>query len=159
LAKVINAWNGKPHIVSFGSQKNFEKFMEEFRDIEGQPATPLPDVAKFKAMVAQVIVFKRTTMLVRPMFPAFQGNVATYLVSVLADRTRDRIDLGKIWSAQDISPELKDQLKTWATEVNDVLHRTSAGRMISEWAKKPECWEAVRSATYSAVREGVPEFR
>jgi hypothetical protein len=159
LAKVINAWTGKPHIVSYGSQKNFERFMEEYREIDGQPSPPLPDVATFKAMVAQVIVFKRTTTLVRPMFPAFQGNVATYLVSVLGDRTRERIDLGKIWSAQDISAELKEQLKTWAPEVNNVLHQTSGGRMISEWAKKPECWDAVRSANYSAIQEGIPELR
>jgi hypothetical protein len=159
LAKVVNAWNGKPHIVSFGAQKNFEKFMEEYRDNEAQTGPRLPDLAQFKAIVAKIIIFKKATMLVRPMFPAFQGNVATYLVSVLAELTKDRIDLGKIWNAQDISPQLKEQLKIWAVEVNDILHRTSSGRMISEWAKKPECWEAVRSAAFSTSMEGVPEFR
>jgi hypothetical protein len=159
LAKVLNAWNGRPHIVSFGAQKNFEKFMEEYRDNEAQAAGPLPDVSAFKSMVAKIIIFKKVTMLVRPMFPAFQGNVATYLVSVLADQLRERIDLGKIWIAQDISPELKELLKIWAAEVNEVLHKSSAGRMISEWAKKPECWDAVRSASYTVVSDLVPEFR
>jgi hypothetical protein len=110
-------------------------------------------------MVAKAIFFKKTHALVRPMFPAFQGNVAAYLVSLVADRLNHRIDLEKIWTRQDISPALRQQLQAWAIEVNDVLHRSSGGKMISEWAKKPECWNAVRSASYSPVGDGIPELR
>lgn len=158
LAKYVNAWNRRPDLVSLGSQKNFEKFMEGFREADGETPAALPDVELYKAMIAQAILFKKATSLVRPMFPAFQGNVASYLVSVVADRLGERIDLGKIWMRQDISDALKQQLRIWATEVNDVLHRTSNGRMISEWAKKPECWEAVRTATYSPVSDGIVEI-
>ena len=63
----------------------------------------------------------------------------------------------KIWAQQDISDALKQQLRTWAVEVNDVLHRSSNGKMISEWAKKAECREAVLSAKYSAPADDVPE--
>lgn len=157
LAKFVNAWSGKPDIVSLGMQKNFERFMESLREIEGQPTAPLPDVTAYKAMIAQAILFKKTTALVRPMFPAFQGNVSNYLVSLLAIRLRDSMSLEKIWARQDISDALRQQLKTWAVEVHDVLHRSSNGRMISEWAKKPDCWDAVRSASYSEVGVAIPE--
>lgn len=110
-------------------------------------------------MIAEAVLFKKTNALVRPMFPAFQGNIATYLVSLLANRLGDRIDFETIWARQDISPALRQQLQAWAVEVNDVLHRSSGGRMISEWAKKPECWEAVRVASYSPQIEGIPEVR
>lgn len=159
LAKYLNAWDGKPDLVSLGSQKNFERFMNGLRDEEGQPSAPLPDVVAYKAMIAKAILFKKTHALIRPMFPAFQGNVVTYLVSLLADRLADRTELDKIWSRQDISTALKQQLQTWAIEVNDTLHRTSGGKMISEWAKKTECWDAVRLATYSPIRDGIPELR
>lgn len=53
----------------------------------------------------------------------------------------------------------RQQLRKWACEVNDVLHRSSGGRMISEWAKRPECWEAVRSASYSPIGDGIPEIQ
>lgn len=159
LAKYLHAWDQKPELVSLGLQKNFERFMAGFQEVEGGPAAPLPDVAEFKEMVAKAILFKKTTALVRPMLPAFQGNVATYLVSLVANRLGDRFDLEKIWLQQDISPKLRQQLQTWAVEVNEVLHRSSGGRMISEWAKKPECWEAVRRATYSEVLGGIPELR
>jgi hypothetical protein len=158
LAKFVNAWNGRPDIVSLGMQKNFERFMESLREIEGQPTAPLPDVAAYKAMIAQAIIFKKTTALVRPMFPAFQGNVSNYLVSLLAIRLRDKLSLEKIWARQDISDALRQQLKTWAVEVHDVLHRSSNGKMISEWAKKPDCWDAVRSASYSEVGVAIPEI-
>ncbi len=159
LAKYLNAWERKPDLVSLGSQKNFERFMDGLRDPEGQPLASLPDVATYKAMVAKAIFFKKTHALVRPMFPAFQGNVAAYLVSLVADRLTHRIDLEKIWTRQDISSALRQQLRAWAIEVNDVLHRSSGGKMISEWAKKPECWNAVRSASYSPVGDGIPELR
>lgn len=159
LAKYMNAWDRKPDLVSLGSQKNFERFMDGLRDTEGQPPAPLPDVAVFKAMIAKAILFRRANSLVRDMFPAFQGNVAAYLVSLLADRLGDRVDLDKIWARQDISQALRQQLQAWAIEVNDALHRSSGGRMISEWAKKPECWAAVRSSSYSPVMDAIPELR
>jgi hypothetical protein len=157
LAKYLNAWNQKPDLVSCGSQRNFEKFMETFREGEAGSPIPLPDVMTYKRMIAQVIIYQTVQSMVRRMFRAFQGNVATYLVSVLSDRLGHRVDLEKIWAKQDISEPLKEQLRIWASEVNDVLHRSSGGRMISEWAKRPECWEAVRSATYSEVIKGIPE--
>ncbi|MFZ5593735.1 MAG: AIPR family protein [Pseudomonadota bacterium] len=159
LAKYLNAWERKPDLVSLGTQKNFERFMDGLREDEGQPLAPLPDVAAYKAMIAKAILFKKTHALVRPMFPAFKGNVTIYLVSLLADRLGGRVDFDRIWSQQDISNVLRQQLQVWAAEVNDTLHRTSGGKMISEWAKKHECWDALRSASYSPVRDGIPELR
>lgn len=159
LAKYLNTWDQKPELVSLGSQKNFERFMDGLKESEGQPPAPLPDVSIYKTMIAKAILFKKTQALVRPLFPAFQGNVAIYLISLLANRASDRIDFDRIWLRQDISGALRSQLQTWAAEVNDTLHRTSGGRMISEWAKKSECWNAVRSASYSPIQDGIPEFR
>jgi hypothetical protein len=160
LAKFLNAWNQLPDSVSFGAQKNFVAFMDRIDDAEENGfLTTLPDVPEFKRMMAKAILFKATQKLVRPMFPAFQANVATYVVSLVANRLGDRFDLEKIWLKQDISHRLKEQIQTWAVEVNKVLHETSQGRMISEWAKKPECWDAVRTAAYSDPATDMPELR
>jgi hypothetical protein len=159
LAKYVNAWDCKPNLVSLGSQKNFERFMDELLTPVGQPLATLPNLADYKEAIAKAIFFKKTHSLIRPMFPAFQGNVVTYLVALFADRVSGRINLEKIWMSQDISIALKRQLKTWAPEVYAVLQRSSNGKMISEWAKKTECWDAVRSATYSAIADEIPELR
>jgi hypothetical protein len=93
------------------------------------------------------------------MFPAFQANVASYLVSVVAKMVGDRIALERIWQNQELSSQMKGQLIKWAEEVNDALHRSSNGRMISEWAKKPECWAVLRDRAYSEVRGDIPEIQ
>ena len=158
LAKYVTAWDKRPDIVSLGSQKNFDRFMASIAGPEGAEA-PLPTVAAYKAMVAKAKIFRDTQKLARPMFQAFQANVAAYAVSVLADKLGDRIDLERVWAKQGASPELMAQIATWAKEVNDVLHRTAGGRMVSEWAKKPECRDAVLGATYSATADDIPEVR
>lgn len=157
LAKYLHTWEMKPYLVSLGAQKNFQLFMARFNDVDEDKMPELPDVAAFKEMIAKAIIFKRTQTLVRPLFPAFQGNIVIYLVSILSFKLDDRINFEKIWKNQDISTELKNQLKIWSFEVNDVLNSSSNGKMISEWSKKNECWLAVKGANYSTMLEGIPE--
>lgn len=159
LAKYINAWAGFPDVVSLGSQKCFDRFMSAMTSAEGEPAQPSPDVAAFKSMVAQAIVFKAVHKRVRPMFQAFQANVAAYTVSLMATKVGGHFDLDRVWSRQGVSQELLAQISVWAREVNDALHRTAGGRMVSEWAKKQECREAVLGARYSEPAAGIPEIR
>ena len=158
LAKFLNAWDCIPHVVSLGAQKNFERFMNELTDAEGQEG-PAVDVAAYKQMIAKAIIFKATQKLMRPMFTAFRANVAAYTVSVLAYKTGDRLDLDRIWQEQAISEGLREQVQVWAQEVNETLHTSANGRMISEWAKKAECWDAVLAGRLSSPRGGIPELR
>ena len=159
LAKYLNTWDQLPHFVSLGSQKNFIEFMKALEDREGQSSIEMPDVVFYKQMIAKAIFFRTAQKFLRPMFPAFQGNVTVYLVSLVANRVGERLDLERIWQKQNLSYQLKEQLMTWAHEVNAVLHNSASGRMISEWAKKVECWTAVKSSTYSEFRTDAPEVR
>jgi hypothetical protein len=159
LAKYQMAWGVQPDIVSLGSQKCFDRFMSGMTVEEGLVASQPPDVQTFKGMVAKAIIFKKTQTLVRPMFQAFQANVAAYTVALLARELGDRLDLGKVWERQGVSAELLEQIGIWAKEVNEVLHKTAAGRMVSEWAKKPECRAAVFATTYSNPLPRIPEIR
>ena len=158
LAKFLNAWDCSPHLVSLGAQKNFERFMNELTDADGQQMQVL-DVAAYKQMIAKAIIFKATQKLVRPMFSAFQANVAAYTVSVLSKKIGDRLDLDRIWQEQSISDRLREQIQVWAREVNDTLHASANGRMISEWARKAECWDAVLVGRLSSPLAGIPELR
>jgi hypothetical protein len=157
LAKYLNVWDRRPDLVSLGSQKNFEKFMEAFRGADD--STPsLPDVAAYKTMVAKAIVFKKAQALIRPSLPAFQANVVAYTIALLAERAGPSFSFDQVWDHQDISPVLKTQLQTWASEVSEVLNRSANGRMVSEWAKKPECWSVVKEANYSPLASGIREL-
>ena len=158
LAKYINTWERKPDIVSLGSQKNFDRFMSTLTTTDGgEPLVPTKD--DYKAMVAKAKLFRDATKLIRPMFQSFQGNVTIYTLSLLSEKLGSRIDLNRVWTKQGASLELLAQIGVWAREVNDVLHKTASGRMISEWAKKPECREAVLGASYSEAAKGIPELK
>ncbi len=158
LAKYITAWDRKPDIVSLGSQKNFNKFMAGLALADGQEA-PLPTVADYKAMIAKAKIYRDAQKLLRPLFQAFQANVTAYTVALLAEKLGHRIDLERVWNKQAASPELLAQITVWAKEVNDILHVSAGGKMVSEWAKRPECKDAVISASYSAVASNIPELK
>ena len=158
LAKYLNAWDRKPDIVSMGSQKNFDRFMAALSLADNQEV-PLPNVADYKSMIAKAKLYRDTQKLLRPMFQAFQANVTAYTISVLSEKLGSRMDLNRIWEKQAVSPELMKQIAAWANEVNATLHATSGGRMVSEWAKRPECKEAVMGASYSEPMKGIPEVK
>ena len=158
LAKYITAWDKKPDIVSLGSQKNFDRFMAGLTPVDGQEA-PLPSVADYKAMIAKAKIYRDAQKLIRPMFQAFQANVTAYTVSLLSEKLGRRIDLERVWNDQAASPELLAQIAVWAKEVNEALHASAGGKMVSEWAKRPECKEAVMSASYSAASANIPEVK
>jgi hypothetical protein len=158
LAKYITAWDRKPDIVSLGSQKNFDRFMATLAPVDGQDA-PVPTVSDFKAMIAKAKIYRESQKLLRPMFQAFQANVTAYTVSLLSEKLGSRMDLDRVWAKQALSPELLAQIAVWANEVNDFLHTSAGGKMVSEWAKRPECKDAVMSASYSALAFNIPEVR
>ncbi|MCW5235132.1 AIPR family protein [Verminephrobacter eiseniae] len=158
LAKYITAWDKRPDIVSLGSQKNFDKFMDDLTPADGQDA-PLPTVADFKAMIAKAKIYREAQKRLRPMYQAFQANVTAYTVALLSEKFGSRIDLDRIWARQSVSSELLSQIAVWSKEVNDVLHTSAGGRMVSEWAKRPECKEAVMGASYSVAASNIPEVK
>lgn len=157
LAKYLMAWDGSPQIVSLGAQKCFDKFMGSMPSTEdGEPAIAL-DALAYKTMISKAIIYKAVNKRVRPMFQAFQGNVASYVVSLVSRTFGDQFKLERVWNAQCVSPQFLSQIDIWAREINEELHRTSGGKMISEWAKKQECCDAVFAATYSKASNDIPE--
>lgn len=144
LAKFVHAWHRRPDLVALGSQKNFQIFNEEVL-----AGGKIPDLAEFKDLMAQAIIYRRAEKLIRPAFQGFQANITAYTVSLIAHRLGDRISLAAIWQRQGISDTFANLVLQWSREVNDVL-RTSAGqRIVSEWAKKEDCWAVVRDYSYS----------
>jgi hypothetical protein len=159
LAKYLLSWELMPHVVSLGAQKNFQAYMSELDEREAAGEKIIPDQDQYKQMIAKAIIFKCAQKLIRSMFPAFQGNITIYTVSLLSLKTNHKFDFSKVWQDQAISTKLSEQIIQWAKEVDVVLHSSSGGRMISEWAKKQECWWRVRDTTYSELMVGIPEIK
>jgi len=159
LAKFLNSWDGRPDQASLGGQKNFSNFMDDIKDREERGDSATPDANGFKIMIAKVITFKQVHSVVRPLLPAFQGNVTIYLIAMIARQFGDRIDLMRIWEQQGISEPFKGQVRVWAKEVASALEASAKGRMISEWSKKEECWKIMQQLPLSPLAASPPELR
>lgn len=143
LARFLNSWSRLPHIVSGGVQKNFIAYMRRMRESRG--AKWEPDEGFYRDAVAQAILFLAAQRIVRREgFPAYRINIATYLVAYLSHRTGGKLRLDLIWQRQSLSNDLESLLRTWSHAIDRQIQSSSAGRNITEWAKKEACWNALR---------------
>lgn len=155
LARYVQAWAQFPHLVSLGTQKNFDRFMSD----PNTAASTTPDVTAFKNMIAQAIIYKATQKVVRNGgFAAWKVNIVTYTVSTLAWQTNGRISLDSIWRRQALSPQLTDYVVRLAIVIDEILRQTAGARMVSEWAKKEECWTEVKAAALPTLPLDIPEL-
>jgi hypothetical protein len=119
----------------------------------------VPDPAWYRAFIAKTMLFRAVQEIVKSAkFPAYQANISTYTASLLAHRCGDQIRYDDIWNAQTISDGLKAMLLEWASTVDRALRETSGMKMPTEWAKRPECWTAIRSIEVRVPARGVSEL-
>lgn len=154
LARYMNTWEGYPHQVSFGGQKNFQFFMQRLKEL--YPDGFVPDEAWFRRLVAVAVMHRALTKVVRAIgFPAYQVNIVTYVLSWLGWATGGRIDFELVWQRQSVSGELTALFDRWARAADQVLRTTAGSRMPTEWAKKEACWDAFKTAL-PALPEPLP---
>lgn len=141
VAKVDMCWQQLPHIASKGNQKNFLEFVQrqKSREKEGW----LPDQAYYKDLVAKLILYRAAETIIRKeKMPAYRANIAAYLLARLS--ASGKLDLNAVWIRQVPSPALEQTIRDWTPRIYDCLVATAAGRNVTEWCKKPECWTAVQ---------------
>jgi hypothetical protein len=153
LAKFLFAWELKPELVSLGGQKNFIAFMEYVEESELQI-----DQDYFKAAIAKTLFFKDTQKICRKAFEAFQGNIANYTVSIFAKMYLDKINFKMIWEKQGLSEELKIYITKLAHQVKAELENSAGEKMLSEWAKKRQCWEELKNINFDKGPSSIPEL-
>jgi len=148
VARYLNSWDQLPYWVSQGGQTNFVLFMQRLRETHARDW--LPDDAFYRNLIAKAILFNTTARIVRSeQFPAYRADIVTYLVAALALKSGGQLDLKQVWDNQCASAALEALLRNWSHPVADVLVSSAAGRNVTQWAKKAECWKAVMSATLS----------
>ncbi|RZU51207.1 AIPR protein [Krasilnikovia cinnamomea] len=146
LAKFEVSWAMRPQQVSLGAEKNFTLFSEW---LDQQDITVDKDYCRH--LVAKAILFRRTDKLVaRQSFGGYKANIVTYTVAKIAHATGARIDLDRIWREQTLSPALAEALTELCVLVQKVIISPPDGRThVGEWAKKDECWDAVRDIDWT----------
>lgn len=157
LARYLLAWDQRPDSVSQGGQKNFAAFMAML-DQNSESMLKELDVKKFKKIIAKVIIYRAAEKSIRKLFPAFQANITAYTIATIAELLEEKLNFEIVWKQQSVSDELMQEILLRAKEVDQHLHYTSNGRMISEWAKKKECWDMVRKIKYTSLNLNAVEF-
>jgi hypothetical protein len=156
LAKYINSYReiniGKkalvgPHIVTRGSQKNYAQFLSYNFD------TKLDNIY-FEDAIALAILFK-TSEKVYGVSPNAIGDMRyitlPYTIAWLGVHVSYKLDLYKIWRNQQISSTLRDILYQIMIKVEEFIKANAPGSLYGEWAKKEECWSAVKVQHFDIV--------
>lgn len=144
LAKVWMTWWDMPHVVSRGAQKNFAAFMSTL--VERFAPGWSPDAEFYRHTIALLILFKGCQAAVRrAALQSYGANVVTFMMAKLKDVFGDRVSLDTIWDTQTLSPELLGLLIDWAPEVHAAIVAGAGSRNVTEFSKKEECWERIKS--------------
>lgn len=146
LAKFELAWDEVPHAVSLGGQKCFAEFV--LRLAQRPEQDQKPDRRYFEHLVAKAILFRHTDKIVARTFrenglEGYKAQVVAYAVALISNRTSRRLDLDLIWRTQQLPEELRAEIPTLARLLRSFFDRAPGN--ISEWAKKPACWEKART--------------
>lgn len=150
LAKFINSWSEiyvedklviGPHIVVRGSQKNYAQFI--VHNIRENP-----DNKYFEEAMAKSILF-RTAEKLYGIKPNSIGDMryitVPYSLAILSYRKELEINLYQIWKKQGLSDELQTTIYDLMVQVEQFIKDEAPGSLYGEWAKKEECWTAVKN--------------
>lgn len=148
LAKFENTWDQFPHIVSLGAEKNFRHFTLRLQHRGKVVVTS----QMFEEMIAKAILFRRAERAISQLnYGAYRANIVTYTLACISHATSQHIDLSAIWRRQDITEATWEAIQTVSGPVRDVILDAPGSGNITEWCKKPACWDTVR-----ALDIGVP---
>lgn len=153
LAKYVNAWqevyDGKklligPHFVVRGGQKNYVQFVN-------CNMVKKVDNLYFEDAIAKAILF-RTAEKIYGVKPNAIGDMryitVPYAVAWLGCKTDYKLDLYKIWKNQSLSDSLKKLLRGIMENIEHFIRKNAPGSLYGEWAKKEECWNAVKAEDF-----------
>jgi len=160
LAKFRNSWDQKPHVVSLGAQKNFRHFAEGIAS-KWDTADTQYNEDYFRTSVALAILFKYTERLVSKQEwydGGFRAQIVTYSISKLANIVAKlpgkSLDLRRIWTEQDVSRAIGNQLVLITRSAHQVISNPSRGfANQTEWCKKELCWRELESAEVDIFSE------
>lgn len=148
VARYFMIWAQKPHLVSYGSEKNYQSFRKHMAE------DFVPDARWFHELVAKALLTERCDEIVsKSNVPGYKANIVAYAVALLSKTRGDKVDLERIWSIQRVD----DETAAWLTQAIDPVraHLTkpaAEGRNVGEWCKREECWKTLVASFASQAK-------
>jgi len=154
LAKFENCFEELPHIVSFGAQKNYVKYIEEIVKSWDKSELKFNELY-FKRLIGKAIIFKalEKQMLKQEWYDGYRAQIVTYTLSLFAKTIRETGKLFKfeqLWIDNCAPDEITSHLLEVAEAVNDKIKKLEGGQSnVGEWCKKELCWQKVQELEIS----------
>lgn len=129
-----------------GSEKNFAQFVAKNLPSNSKKVTNVYS----EDTIAKAILFKTADQLYGTKrtgnnIGELKSVVVPYSIGLLTHLTSGRIDLYKIWKNQKVSDALSNLIYSLMVQVNPFIINISPSNNYLEWAKKEECWLAIRN--------------
>ena len=137
VAKFEHAWGLRPHLVARGAQKNYAEFIRE------RKKDALPGNVFFEDFIAKALLFQTADHEYGRgdnKIGDYKFLTVPYTLAWLNHSTKNRLDLYRIWLQQGVSDALREVLRQTLRHVDHFLQTTAGGKLVSEWAKKEDCW-------------------
>ncbi len=142
VAKYMNIYKRIPHHVSKGAQKSYNFYL---REAEKEFKKKKPGRVVWEDIVANALLFKAADRLFgrKNQNPIGDTNIKShtvaYTLSLLHELTDGKIDLGAIWSKQQVEEELQNELKKGLVYVYKFFTSLNV-LLVSEAAKGEKTW-------------------
>ena len=161
LAKYMEIYDGAPDIVSKGKQAIVKIFADSIKKQWAKSDTSYNSYY-FKRVVSLAIMFKETDGIIKSTGwykekHSYKANVAAYTMSIIFNHIRNNcrgfeLDFMKVWSQQELYPELRDQIRVLCTEVYEFITRNDrATENVTEWCKRELCWQRAQSEKWTIL--------
>lgn len=163
VAKFMNSYEQRPHIVSRGAQFNMRNFAEMIGK-QWDPSTQNTSFNEYywKKLIALAILFKQTEKIVSGQdwyqeIKAYRANIVTYSIAIVMhqvekDHPGKTLDFLKIWNSQSLSSELEAQIIKTTREVFDFITRDDRTTLnVTEWCKKEDCWKRAQNYNFTLL--------
>jgi hypothetical protein len=147
LSRYLLSWEQEAHSVSLGGQKCFARLMSVLGATTTTADTSqLPGAEDFKRVCCLAILQRKGEGISAELgIVGYRANLVAYAIAVLSKHTEKKLPWRKIWSLQDIPPDIDQALRIAIPACDKAIRDSAAARNISEWAKRGECREYVLS--------------
>jgi hypothetical protein len=155
IGKSENSWHLYPYYASLGGQGSFKKFAEDIIAKMETNKDLVTDIY-FKDVISRFLMFRNFEKEISSaswFTGGFRAQTVAYSMSLLSYHVSNNLqrvfNFNEIWNSQSIGKELQNQLIVIAKKVHLRLNEYSGN--ISVWAKKKECWDAIKNINCSKI--------
>ena len=162
LAQVRRAFDLQPYKACESAENMFKSYNDEIKELYRACPEKFNE-AYFKECAMQFMIFKTMTKtLVIGKVSWYNGGHRNALIyysisklMMMLGNEGQTLNFLKLWDLQAVPDALKQQLILIGEPINDIIHDPSKGN-ASDWYKKPQCWESVKSLDLNLLPDLMP---